>query len=110
MSELNVFKFFRAARNDPAMSIRYNGRNLSQLLFHAKNDGFDFNAHDLAEVIGRLEANLILNKGMGPYDGTSPLWRAMWGRPHLEYVIDHVVRPHTDDELDKLSAQKVASP
>ena len=87
------------ARDSPAMLTRYNHRNLSQLLFHATNDGFDFSADEIADVVGKLEANVILNKDRDPFDGTSRLWREMWGRVHLEYVVDRVVRRHTDEEM-----------
>jgi len=105
MSQENFLNFLRAARDSAAMLTRYNQRNLAQLLFHAKNDGFDFTARDVSELVGRLEASVILNKDGGPFDGTSQLWRMMWGRYHLEYLIDHVVRRHTDDELAALLAQ-----
>ena len=42
MSLESALKFFVAARDDAALLARYDQRNLSQLLFHAKNDGFDF--------------------------------------------------------------------
>ncbi len=99
MSQKNVLRFLSAARDNAAMLARYVARNLSQLLFQAKNEGFDFTAEDVAEVIGKLEANVILNKDRDPFDGTSRLWREMWGRFHLEYVVNHLVRRHTDEEL-----------
>ena len=88
------------------MLTRYNQRNLSQLLYHAKNEGFDFTAEDVAEVVGKLEANVILTKDRDPFDGTSRLWREMWGRYHLEYLINHVVGRHTDEELWSLLEQR----
>jgi hypothetical protein len=102
MSRESFLDFLTAVRDSTAMLARYNQRNLSQLLFHARNDGFDFSAHDVAEVAGRLEASVILTKDRGPFDGTSVLWQQMWGRYHLEYLIDHVVRRHTDEELRAL--------
>jgi Nif11 domain len=102
MSQESVLKFLSAAQESAAVLARYNRRNLSELLFHAKNEGFDFTADELAEVIGKLEANVILSKDRDPYDGTSRLWRQMWGRRHLEYLIDHVVDRHTDEELRSL--------
>jgi hypothetical protein len=102
MSQETFLKFLSAARESTAMLARYNQRNLSQLLFHAKNEGFDFTAEEMAEVIGKLEANVILTKDRDPFDGTSRLWREMWGRYHLEYLVNHVVRRHTDEELRSL--------
>lgn len=107
MSLESALKFFITARDDPAMVTRYDQRSLSQLLFHARNDGFDFTAWDLAEVAGRIEASIILAKDRDPYDGTARLWRQMWGRYHLGYLIEQV-RRHTDAELDALLAPPAA--
>ena len=98
----DVLEFFKKARDDPATLARYNHRNLSELLFHAKNEGFDFTAANLADVAGRLEANVILQKDHDPFDETSRLWREMWGSVHLEYLVDRVVRRHSDEELKSL--------
>ncbi len=103
MSLESALSFFVAARNDPALLARYDQRNLSQLLFHAKNDGFDFSAWDLAEAAGRVEASIILTKDRDPFNGSARLWRQMWGRNHLSYLIDQI-RRHTDDELRVLIA------
>lgn len=106
MSQESFMKFLLAVRGSAALLARYNQRNLSQLLFHAKNEGFEFTAEDMAEVIGKLEANVILNKDQDPFDGTSRLWREMWGRYHLEYLVNQVVRRHTDEELELLIKQR----
>jgi hypothetical protein len=105
MSQENLLKFLAAARGSAAMQARYNQRNLSQLLFHAKNDGFEFTAEEMADVIGKLEANVIMVKDSDPIDGSSRLWREMWGRYHFDYVINRVVKRHTDDELQALFAK-----
>jgi hypothetical protein len=106
MSQGSFLKFLMAARGNTAILARYNQRNLSQLLFHAKNDGFEFTADEVAEVVGTLEASVILNKDRDPFDGTSRLWREMWGKYHLEYLVNHVVRRHTDEELWSLIEQR----
>jgi len=99
VSQESFAKFLLAARGSTAMLARYNHRDLSRLLFHAKNEGFDFTAEDVAEVVGKLEANVVLTKDREPFDGTSRLWREMWGRCHLDYLVNHVVARHTDQEL-----------
>lgn len=99
MSQESFLRFLITVRDSPGMRARYSPRNLSQMLFHAKNDGFDFTAPELFEVIGRLEANVILNLDRDPFDGTSRLWSRMWGRRFLDYLVEHVVRRHSDDEL-----------
>ena len=104
MSQQSVLDFLLAAKASPLMLARYDGRNLAQLLLHAKYDGYDFSADDVADVAGRLEASVILSKDQGPFDETSALWRRMWGRRHLGYLIEHVVKRHTDDELRAMFA------
>ena len=109
MSLESALTFFAAARDDASFLARYDQRNLSELLFHAKNDGFDFSAWDLAEVAGRIEASIMLTKDRDPYDGTARLWRQMWGRYHLGYLVEQV-RRHTDDELNALLAPREGAP
>jgi hypothetical protein len=102
MSQTSVLKFLMAARARPAMMARYAPRSLTQLLFHAKNDGFDFSPEDLADVVGKLEANVIVAKDQDPFNESSRLWRQMWGRTHFEYVIEQLIERHTDEELAAL--------
>jgi hypothetical protein len=109
MSMDSALRFLVTARDDPAFLARYDQRNLSQLLFHAKNDGFEVSAWDLAEVAGRIEASIILTKDRDPFDGTARLWRQMWGCNHLAYLIGQV-RRHSDDELSALLAPREGAP
>ncbi|MDQ3760435.1 MAG: hypothetical protein M3460_01635 [Actinomycetota bacterium] len=102
MSQESFLEFLSAARGSTAMLARYNRRSLNELVFHAENEGFDFTAEEVGEVVGKLEANVILTKDRDPYDGTSRLWREMWGRRYLEYLVNHVVDRHTDEELRSL--------
>jgi hypothetical protein len=102
MSQADVLNFLLAARDDAAIRSQYSQRNLAQLLFHAKNQGYDFSADDVADVVGKLEANVILAKDRDQFDQTSGLWRQMWGQTHFDYVLDHVVARHTEDELRAL--------
>jgi hypothetical protein len=108
MSQESFLKFLMAVRRDAALLTRYNRRNLSQMLFHAKNDGFGFTAQDVAEVAGKLEASVILSKDHDSFDGNSRLWREMWGKRHLEYLVKHVVSRHGDEELRALITRRAA--
>jgi Nif11 domain len=99
MSQAGFVRFLRAVRDDPELLGRYDGRNLAQALFHAKNDGFDFSAADAEEVIARLEYDLVTERDGQPFDGASRLWHDMWGRRYLGYLVEHVVRRYPDAEL-----------
>lgn len=102
MSRGGFVDFLVAVRDDPAMRARYDPRDLTRLVFHARNDGFDFTAEDVASVVGALEANVIVAKDADAFDATSRLWRRMWGAYHLQYLVDSVVARHTDEELRTL--------
>ena len=112
MSKESFLKFLLAARANPAMLARYDQRNLSQLLFHARSEGFDFTADDVADVAGPLEYTVITTKDHDPFDETSRLWREMWGQRHLGYLISKVVQRLSDDELQAIIAPppKVTEP
>lgn len=105
MSQQNFLKFILANRENIAMLTLYSPRNLSQLLFHAKNEGFEFTLEDIGDVIGKLEADVILKKDGDPFDGSSRLWRQMWGEYYLEYIVNHLVGRYTDQELWLLIGQ-----
>ncbi|MFO1156921.1 MAG: hypothetical protein U1E43_09210 [Rhodospirillales bacterium] len=60
-------------------------------------------------MAGRIEASIILSKDRDPYDGTARLWRQMWGRYHLGYLVEQV-RRHTDTELAALLAPPQGAP
>ncbi len=102
MSAQVFLDFLRAARDAPGLRARDRGRNLVQLVFHARNEGFDFTERDVATVVGALETNVIVGKDGEREGPDSTLWRHMWGVPRLDYVLDHVVARHTEDELRAL--------
>ena len=104
MSETAFVDFLRAVRDDERLLDRYDRRNLAQLLFHARNDGFDFTAEDAEEVIGKLEYDLVTERDGEPFDGASRLWRSMWGMRYLGYLVASVVPRYTDAELDGFAA------
>ena len=99
MSHQSFMAFLKAARDDRSLLARYDGRNLEQIVFHARNEGYDFTTQEVAQLVGALEASVILTKDKNPFDGTAPLWRRMWGRRHLDYLVKEVVLRHSDDEL-----------
>ena len=106
MSQQSFLDLLLDLRESPTLLAQYDRRNLVQLLFHAKCAGYDFTAEDMANVAGQLEASVILEKDHDPFDATSRLWRRMWGSRHLGYLVEHVVKRHTDDELRALIGAK----
>jgi hypothetical protein len=108
MSRESFLSFLTTARDDRVMLTRYTQRNLSQLLFHAKNDGFDFSVDDITALIGKLEIGVILTKDREAVNGDSTLWRHMWGRTYLEYLVEHVVERFSDQQLRALAQGEAA--
>jgi hypothetical protein len=99
MAATEFVRFLIATRNDPQLLARYDEFSLPQLLFHAQNEGFDFAAEDAAEIVGKLEANVILSKDGQPFDGNSVLWRYMWGQRYLGYIVSDVLSRFSEGEL-----------
>jgi hypothetical protein len=104
MSVPDFTRFLRKLRDDAEYLPRYSHRNVSQLIFHAQNDGFTFSAGDISAVVGTLEATVIMEKDHEEIDENSSLWRSMWGQPHLDYLVNDVTRRFTDEELSVLTA------
>jgi hypothetical protein len=104
MSVPDFTRFLGRLCSDKDYLARYRHRNASQLIFHARNDGFTFSAGDISAVVGTLEAAIILEKDREAIDESSSLWRSMWGKTHLDYFVNEVVRRFTDEELSVLTA------
>ena len=105
MSEQSFADFLIALRGDAEMLQKYATRNLSQITFHAKNQGFDFTPEDISQVVFALEMAVILQKDGEGVDGNSRLWREMWGTTHLEYLVEKVAGRFTEEELYGLLSQ-----
>jgi hypothetical protein len=103
VSARNFLDFLRALRDSDDMLARYRHRDVTQLVFHARNDGFDFTASDISSVAVPLEANVIVGKDGEEFNESSSLWRSMWGKTHLDYFIEDVVRRLDDFELESFS-------
>lgn len=105
MSQSEFLGFVRSLRTDRGRLERYDGYSLSQLLFHARNEGRAFTVPDVEAVIGRLESTAIMELDGEPIDGFASLWPEMWGRRHLAYVVDRLLPRFTEAGLDALAAE-----
>jgi hypothetical protein len=110
MAQPEFVRFLRAVRDDAGLLAGYDGRSLAQVLFHARGAGFEFTQADAEEVIGRLEYDLVTVGDGQRFDGGSELWRHMWGRRYLGYLVDHVVRRYADADLDAAAGVTEAVP
>lgn len=106
MAKSEFVRFLGDLRENPQRRAEYSARNLSQLLFHASDEGFRFTAEELVSVVGALEIEVIVAKDGEPVDGGSTLWRHMWGRRYLDYLLDHVVARFGEEELRGFAADE----
>jgi hypothetical protein len=95
-------RFLVAMRDDPDRLARYDKFSQPQLLFHAQNEGFRFDAADAENVVGTLEYVLITDKDGEAFDGNSRLWRYMWGKRYLGYIVSDVLSRFSETELDRI--------
>jgi hypothetical protein len=107
VAQAEFIRFLTVAGSDPEMLARYEGLNLPRLLFHAKNEGYQFTAADAHAVVGRLEFTAVTEKDHEPFDGNSGLWVQMWGQRYLTYIVDRVMSRFDGNELMALSGQEV---
>ena len=103
MSKQNVIDFFQAISVNSKLKEKFNTRNLAELLFHAKNLGYEFTREDLASVIGSMEEIIILKKLKEETIGSrSNLWPKMWGKYHLQYVTEVLISYFSKQELKEI--------
>jgi hypothetical protein len=82
-----VARLFEDCRADPALLSRYEGKPLPDLVLQARCDGYAFAPADLSGMIGEMEVWMIVTIAGEPIDASSNLWRKMWGRSRLDYVV-----------------------
>lgn len=86
-SRQEAARFLEACRTDPTVLTRFEGKPLADLVLHARCDGFDFSRADLSAMIGEMEVWAIMTVAGEGIDSSSSLWRTMWGRSRLDYVV-----------------------
>ena len=101
MSKENVINLFKAANQSPDLMAKFNVRSLEELLFHAKNLGYDFSREKLASVVGGLEATFIMQKLNEQVGSRSSLWPRMWAKYHFQYLVEDVFRGFSEQELQQ---------
>jgi len=99
MSQTAAIQFLMDLRDTDALRVAYRTRNLLQVVFHARDLGYDVTAEDLAKTVARLEFGVVVDKDQQPFGGSSRLWRSMWGLAYLDYVVEYVLGRYSDDEL-----------
>jgi hypothetical protein len=103
VAEAEFIRFLTVLSASPRMLARYEVLSMPAVLFHAQNEGFSFTRDDMDHVVGTLEAGVIVGKDAEPFDGSSSLWRQMWGQRYLRYLITSVLSRYTSAELRSLA-------
>jgi molybdopterin-guanine dinucleotide biosynthesis protein len=102
MSKENVINFFRDCSNDSALLEKFEQKNLPEILLHTKSLGYSFSSEEIATVIGDMEAQVITQKMGEEIDAYSSLWRKMWGKSRLQYVVKELLLHFSEAELKQL--------
>ena len=87
MSLKNAALFFEKCAVQPKMLARYETMPVPDMLFAASCEGYTFNVEDLGKLIGGMEVWRIMQVDKQEINGESALWRYMWGRSRLDYVV-----------------------
>ena len=104
VSEKSFIDFLRSLQPDSARFEAYDGRNLDQLAFHAKNEGFQFTKSDIGQVIGTLEFQAVSAKDNEQFGAESGLWRDMWGCRRLDYLVNRLLPRFSAEELSVIAS------
>ncbi|PWK59218.1 hypothetical protein [Roseicyclus mahoneyensis] len=87
MSEIELGRFFEACAGSETMMARYEAMPLPDLIFAARCSGFDIRGQDFGKLVGGMEVWRITVADGEDIAAASKLWRHMWGRSHLAYVV-----------------------
>ncbi len=102
MSITNVIDFLTICQTDASILEKFKKKNLPEILLHSKSIGYSFTSDELSNVVGTME-NYIITKRMGEeINAVSSLWPKMWGKYHLQYVIEDLLNNIDLQELNVL--------
>lgn len=90
MSGANLLVFLRtvAARADVLESLKVKSKD--EVIAAAAACGLPFTAADFDGVVWNLEIRLAQKRGE-PLDAHFPLWRTLWGRYYLEFLVNTLI-------------------
>jgi hypothetical protein len=87
MSAVELGRFFEACADSEAIMARYEAMPLPDLIFAARCSGFDIRGEDFVKLVGGMELWRITVADGEEISAANTLWRHMWGRSHLAYVV-----------------------
>jgi hypothetical protein len=104
MAKSEIIRFFGMLDNNPSELDRLSSRNRSEILFHSKSMGYDYSSNELAEVIGSMEWYIITKKDKEELNAYSSLWKKMWGKSRLDYLINVLYKSLNQNELEEITS------
>lgn len=102
MAKQDVLRFFEMLSKNQEEQQRLYSRNLPELLFQAKVMGYEFDAQELTAVVGSMEWVIITEHDKEQLDAYSSLWKRMWGKMRLEYILNELYSKLTNEELENI--------
>ena len=102
MSKENIFTFFEACAQDDTLLTKMEHFSLPELLFHVRNHGYYIVQQDLVDLIGAMEAHIIMEREGEQIDAFSSLWPRMYGQTRLRYVVTELYQTLSAEERQTL--------
>ena len=99
MSARNVIEFLRtvAIRSDLLDTLKVKSKE--SVVAAAADFGLPFTESDFDSVIWDLEV-LLAEKRKEAFDAQFALWRTMWGKYYLEYLVVDMIPSFTESDFD----------
>ena len=99
MSKENVINFLHLCSENAEIVEKFYQKNLPEIILHAKSIGYSFSSEELAEIIGAMEAYIIMNRMGEEINANSSLWPKMWGKYRFQYILEELFNSFTEQEL-----------
>jgi len=99
MTKIEVFRFLQDLAHKPEQVAVLRTLSKLEVLTHAHQSGYDFSEAEFDEAIWDIE--VYLSKKLGEtFDSSFSLWETMWGKYHLEFLVDNSVGAVTNQDIE----------
>jgi hypothetical protein len=98
MADSNVVDFLRELKRRPQTLDELKTAPKEEVLAAAADFGLPFADADFNSVIWSLEERLAAARGE-EFSGAFPLWRLLWGRYYLEFLVNDLIPSLTETKI-----------
>jgi hypothetical protein len=99
MTKIEVFRFLQDLAHKPEQVAVLRTLSKLEVLPYAHQSGYDFSEAEFDEAIWDIE--VYLSKKLGEtFDSSFSLWETMWGKYHLEFLVDNSVGAVTNQDIE----------